>query len=256
VRSAPCILSKTDELRVAFVTRGFGTGNLRSWPNAPASATTGREAGDGICQAEADAAGLKGTFVALLSSNTVAQGRYDAGLSCVRFDGKQLPNCGQPSLPVDQAPWLSLERLPNPTQPLRLKTARVGQMGPATVMASASHSQENTCQSSIRTAASERSSWRRLDDSYPLATPAQLILDRDQHLTTPMLYAAGTRVVKTSERIWMGTGWNFTGNLTCSDGSLTTADGYSGVATAITSGWSLFTTIAGTKSPRVYCFES
>jgi len=383
--------------RVAFVTKEYGTGNLRSWPSAPASATTGREAGDGICQAEANAAGLKGTFVALLSSNTAAQGRYDAGCRAFGLLGT-LPNCGQSSVPVDHAPWLSLEGLPivegatdivsnrwlttipfhadgtsadtgeqsyrslswGGTKPdltaspqdcagwsdgtsngygfciafpseylpefdshggdcaeeLKLVCLQVGGtfFGPNTLhrvggkrafMSTGKltgamvfgaqvgiDAADTLCQSAalaagVPNAASFRAylttsaddalchvlgasgtvdslcglpslpttPWRRLDD-YPLATPTQLILDRDQHLTTPVLYAAdGTRIVTTRERIWTGTGWDFTGNLTCSDWSVTSAEGYSGVATAITSGWSLFAAIPGTTSQRVYCFE-
>jgi hypothetical protein len=97
--------------RVGFITKQYGTGNLKSWPNAPASATTGLAAGDGICQAEADAAGFKGTFVAFLSSKNAPQGRYDAGCRAFGLLGV-LPNCGQTSAPIDHAPWLSVSGLP------------------------------------------------------------------------------------------------------------------------------------------------
>jgi hypothetical protein len=97
--------------RVAFVTKQYGTGDLKSWPNAPAAAATGREAGDGICQAEAEAVGFKGKFVAFLSSSTAAQGLYDAGCRAFGLMGA-LPNCGQTTVPVDNAPWLSTAGLP------------------------------------------------------------------------------------------------------------------------------------------------
>jgi len=48
-----------------FVTSVKGNGDLSSWPDA--GGRTGIEAGDAICSARADAAGLSGTFAAWLS---------------------------------------------------------------------------------------------------------------------------------------------------------------------------------------------
>jgi hypothetical protein len=94
--------------RVAFLTTHSGSGQVSTWSNAPSSATTPLEAADGVCQAEASAAGLKGTFVAFLS----AQGSYDAGCRAFGLSGKLSANCGQASMPTDGAPWLSTVGLP------------------------------------------------------------------------------------------------------------------------------------------------
>jgi len=53
----------------AFVTSVQGTGKLSGWTEAAGAA--GLAGGDAICQSLAANAGLEGTFVALLSSNTV-----------------------------------------------------------------------------------------------------------------------------------------------------------------------------------------
>lgn len=54
--------------QLAFVTQAEGTGDLSSW--ADADGNTGVAAGDAICNAEAAAAGLPGTYVAYLSDDT------------------------------------------------------------------------------------------------------------------------------------------------------------------------------------------
>jgi hypothetical protein len=55
---------------VVFVTSAAGSGNLGSW--ADAGGKTGIAAGDAICQARADYAGLPGNFKAWLSDSTTA----------------------------------------------------------------------------------------------------------------------------------------------------------------------------------------
>jgi hypothetical protein len=94
--------------RVAFLTKQSGLGDLMSWPGAPADAATPRDAADGICQAEADAVGLRGTFVAFLSK----LGSYDAGCRAFGLDGLLGNKCGQQVAPVDDAPWLGTTGLP------------------------------------------------------------------------------------------------------------------------------------------------
>jgi hypothetical protein len=94
--------------RVAFLTKQTGTGDIKSWPSAPASANTPVEAADGVCKAEAEAAGFHGTFAAFLS----AYGSYDAGCRTFGLLGTFANNCGQSSMPADHAPWLSTSGLP------------------------------------------------------------------------------------------------------------------------------------------------
>jgi hypothetical protein len=94
--------------RVAFLTKQSGAGDLKNWPGAPADAATPRDAADAMCQAEADAAGLRGAFVAFLSQ----QGSYDAGCRAFGLDGLLANKCGQQAAPVDDAPWLGTTGLP------------------------------------------------------------------------------------------------------------------------------------------------
>jgi hypothetical protein len=94
--------------RIAFLTKQTGSGDFKTWPNAPASATTALEAADGICQAEATAAGFRGTFAAFLS----AKGAYDAGCRLLGTNTTVAAHCGQATTPVDHAPWLALDGLP------------------------------------------------------------------------------------------------------------------------------------------------
>ncbi|HVU04171.1 MAG TPA: hypothetical protein VHE30_20580 [Polyangiaceae bacterium] len=94
--------------RIAFLTKQTGTANFKSWPNAPSSASTGLEAADGICQAEALAAGYHGTFAAFLSTKNAD----DAGCRLFGLHGTVAAKCGQASMPVDHAPWLAMNGLP------------------------------------------------------------------------------------------------------------------------------------------------
>jgi hypothetical protein len=58
--------AKTHSL-VGFVSRASGNGNILGWAAVPEPLpSSSLEAGNAICQAEADAAGLKGTFIAWL----------------------------------------------------------------------------------------------------------------------------------------------------------------------------------------------
>ena len=92
--------------RIAFLTKKTGPGDLRSW-TTPASDTP-LHAADATCQAEAEAAGFKGTFVAFLS----ARGSYDAGCRAFGFSGLLANHCGQATQPADDKPWLSPNGLP------------------------------------------------------------------------------------------------------------------------------------------------
>jgi len=83
----------------------MGNGDLGSW--ADAGGNTGLAAGDAICQARADAAGLTGTFVAWLSDDN-----NDAYCRIFNLTGKKSNKCGQTSLPVDAGPWVRTDGFP------------------------------------------------------------------------------------------------------------------------------------------------
>ncbi len=88
-----------------FVTSVSGDGNLGSW--ADAGSKTGLEAGDAICQARANAAGLKGTYKAWLSDDN-----DDAYCRIHNLSGKKADNCGQGTLPVAAGPWVRTDGFP------------------------------------------------------------------------------------------------------------------------------------------------
>jgi hypothetical protein len=90
---------------VVFVTSVTGDGNLGSW--ADAGGNTGLAAGDAICQARANAAGLTGTFVAWLSDDN-----NDAYCRVHNLTGKKASNCGQGSLPESAGPWVRTDGFP------------------------------------------------------------------------------------------------------------------------------------------------
>jgi hypothetical protein len=106
--AATTISGLSNGSRIAFLTKQTGSSAFKSWPNAPASAKTPLEAADGICQAEATAAGFRGTFVAFLSAN----GAYDAGCRLFGTNTTVASHCGQATTPVDHAPWLAVNGLP------------------------------------------------------------------------------------------------------------------------------------------------
>ncbi len=88
-----------------FVTSVKGSGDLSTWTDA--NGKTGIEAGDAICQARAQAAGLHGTFVAWLSDE-----QDDAYCRVHNLSGKKADNCGQPTLPVNAGPWVRTDGFP------------------------------------------------------------------------------------------------------------------------------------------------
>lgn len=94
--------------RLAFLSKAADVGRFQDWADAPLGAASGREAADGVCQAEAEAAGFHGTFVAWLSDD----GNYDAGCRAFGLLGSIADNCGQASLPLDSAPFLDASGLP------------------------------------------------------------------------------------------------------------------------------------------------
>ncbi len=90
---------------VVFGTSVTGNGDLSSW--ADAGGDTGLAAGDAICQARADAAGLTGNFAAWLSDDN-----DDAYCRIHNLTGKKSANCGQSSLPVAAGPWVRTDGFP------------------------------------------------------------------------------------------------------------------------------------------------
>jgi len=93
--------------RVGFITKETGPGALATWAGVPQSATP-LEAADSVCQKEAEAAGLRGTFQAFLSVND----NLDAGCRAFGLDGKLANNCGQAEMPVDHTPILRVDGWP------------------------------------------------------------------------------------------------------------------------------------------------
>ncbi len=89
-----------NELKV-FVTSASGTGDLSAW--ADAGGKTGLEAGDAICQAAADNAGLSGTFRAWLSDTNTDAYCHIQGLTGTISD-----KCGQAALPIAAGPWFRM----------------------------------------------------------------------------------------------------------------------------------------------------
>ncbi len=90
-----------DSELIVFVTSTSGNGNLSSW--ADAGGKNGLEAGDAICQAAAQRAGLSGTFRAWLSTSTTDAYCHIQGLT-----GKKSANCGQNALPITAGPWFRM----------------------------------------------------------------------------------------------------------------------------------------------------
>lgn len=88
-----------------FVTSVSGTAKLSSWPDA--GGKSGLAAGDAICQARADAAGLGGRFVAWLSDRN-----HDAYCRVHGLSGKISEDCGQDTLPEDAGPWVRMDGYP------------------------------------------------------------------------------------------------------------------------------------------------
>ena len=88
-----------------FVTSVSGAGDLSSWRDA--GGKTGIAAGDAICQARADAAGLQGSFVAWLSDEN-----HDAYCRVHGLGGKKNENCGRGILPAFAGPWVRTDGFP------------------------------------------------------------------------------------------------------------------------------------------------
>ena len=94
------VVAGKSELKV-FVTSASGTGDLSSWTDA--GGKTGLEAGDAICQAAANRAGLSGTFRAWLSDTNTDAYCHIQGLT-----GKKSDNCGEATLPTAAGPWFRM----------------------------------------------------------------------------------------------------------------------------------------------------
>lgn len=102
------VLAPDEKSRVAFVSKTKGPGDLTSWT---AAEDTPLEAADAVCQQEADAAGLAGTFRAFLSvaDETDAICRLRGG------DGLLDEGCGLGEPISDEqssAPFLNMKGLP------------------------------------------------------------------------------------------------------------------------------------------------
>ncbi len=96
---------KNCQSNIIFVSSVSGTGDLSSWDDA--GGNTGLAAGDAICQARADAAGLTGSFIAWLSDEN-----DDAYCRIHGLTGKKDDNCEQAVLPVDAGPWEKIDGFP------------------------------------------------------------------------------------------------------------------------------------------------
>ncbi len=96
--------------RLTFVTNSTGTGNLSTW--ALAGGQTGLTAADAVCNAEASAAGLPGTYVAWLSDAT-----SDAYCRVHQLTGKKATNCGVGALPATAGPWVRTDAARTPAAP-------------------------------------------------------------------------------------------------------------------------------------------
>ena len=93
---------------VSFVTSSVGTGDLSTWPDAVSAGTaTGLAAGDAVCQARAQAAGLTGTFKGWLSDDN-----NDAYCRMHGLSGRKSANCGQTALPAWAGPWVRMDGEP------------------------------------------------------------------------------------------------------------------------------------------------
>jgi len=97
------VISKLNKL--IFVSSVQGNGDLSSWPDA--GVETGIAAGDAICQARADSAGLEGTFIAWLSDES-----DDAYCRVHNLTGRKIDNCGQGTLPIAAGPWIRMDNFP------------------------------------------------------------------------------------------------------------------------------------------------
>src|SRR5690606_18797239 len=93
--------------RLTFVTNSTGTGNLSTW--ALAGGNTGVAAADAVCNAEAAAAGLPGTYVAWMSDAT-----DDAYCRVHQLTGKKAANCGLGALPATAGPWVRTDAARTP----------------------------------------------------------------------------------------------------------------------------------------------
>lgn len=112
VRSPPVVrttvLTPDEKSRVAFISKTKGNGDLASWT---AANDTPLEAADAVCQSDAEAAGLSGTFRAYLS----IKDQTDAICRLRGGEGLLADECGLgASLAEDQltAPFLNLKGMP------------------------------------------------------------------------------------------------------------------------------------------------
>jgi hypothetical protein len=237
-QSAATLPGLNNGARVAFLTKQSGTGNVKGWPGASPTAASARDAADGICQGEADTAGLRGTFVAFLS----AQGAYDAGCRAFGLDGLLVNKCGQQQAPVDDAPWLGTTGLPivdylstTATDAVCHILGLTGKVGAKCGLA----------------ALPDTDPWRRADN-YPIGTAAQLV---KSNLTAPVAFAADASLAF-DQRPWTGTNSNGSAYTTCGDWTVDdTGTGVCGYGRALTNGWSFFTDANCSFSEPVFCFE-
>ncbi len=105
-RSVPA--SETKSL-LGFVSKAAGNGDMRTWAEAPAPVPASPiEAGNAICQAEAEAAGFSGTFLAWLPTTSIDPVCLVFGLA-----GKASNNCGRGgALALPDYAWVRPDGLP------------------------------------------------------------------------------------------------------------------------------------------------
>jgi len=97
-------VSSAEPLKV-FVTSETGHGKLYDWTSSGGHSKL--QAGDAICQAAADSAGLSGTYKVWLSTDV-----NDAYCWIQGYTGQKADNCGQSSLPVAAGPWVRTDGNP------------------------------------------------------------------------------------------------------------------------------------------------
>lgn len=104
------VLTPDEKSRVAFITTTKGPGDLTSWPNA--SSSDSLAAADEVCTAEANAAGLAGTYTAFLSSHS--PNPVDAICRLRGGDGVLSAGCAIAPLSDEEmrAPYLNLKGQP------------------------------------------------------------------------------------------------------------------------------------------------
>jgi hypothetical protein len=102
--------------RLTFISNATGTGNISmagGWTGA--GMLTGAAAADAICQAEATAASLPGTYVAWISDGNIDA--YCRAHGITTMTAKKAAMCGLGALPVAAGPWVRTDTARTPAAP-------------------------------------------------------------------------------------------------------------------------------------------